>query len=67
MMKQGSCTCRAKRFVVTLAYKDSCQGVGQLGGLVPVVRLGVLLRCKASNLGDPLRYPLDKERTLVWQ
>ena len=34
-------------------------------GLVPVVRLGVPLRCKACKLGDPLSYPLDNERTLV--
>ena len=38
----------------------------QLGGLVPVVRLGVPLRCKASKFGYPLNIPpLYKKRTLV--
>ena len=38
----------------------------QLGGLVPVFRLGVPLRCKASKLEYPLRIPpLIKKRTLV--
>ena len=48
-----------------MTYIDGFRGIGQLGGLVPAVRLGVPLRCKACKLGDPLRYPLDKERTLV--
>ena len=46
-------------------HVDSCRGILQLGGLVPVVRLGVPLRCKACKLGDPLSYPHDNERTLV--
>ena len=29
----------------------------QLGVLVPLLRLGVPLRCKACKLCDPLRYP----------
>ena len=39
----------------------------QLGGIVPVFRRGVPLRCKASKLWYPIRIPpLVKERTLVW-
>ena len=47
------------------SYIVGCQGVRQLGGLVPVVRLGVPLGCKAWKLCDPLSYPLGNERTLV--
>ena len=50
-----------------ITYIVGCQGVWQLGGLVPVVRLGVPLGCKAWKLCDPLSYPLDNERTLLWQ
>ena len=40
----------------------------QLGGLVPVLWLGVPLRCKASKLWFPLKIPpLYKKRTLFWQ
>ena len=49
------------------AYIVGCRGVWQLGGLIPVVRLGVPLGCKAWKLYDPLGYPLGNERTLVWQ
>ena len=48
-------------------YIEGCRGIWQLGGLVSVVSLGVPLRCEACKLGDPLSYPLDNERTLVWQ
>ena len=38
----------------------------QLGGLVPALRLGVPLRCKAGKLEYLLRIPpLVKKRTLV--
>ena len=38
-------------------YVDGCRGVDSLGGLVPVFRLGVPLRCRASKLEYPLRIP----------
>ena len=46
-------------------YIVSCRGIGQLGGVVPVIRLGVPLRCKACRLGDPLSYPLDNDYFLL--
>ena len=39
-------------------YIVGCRGVDSLGGLVPVVRLGVPLRCKACKLCDSLCYLL---------
>ena len=44
----------------SLSFLDSCWGIWQLVGQVPVVRLGVPLKCKACKLGDPLSYPFDK-------
>ena len=38
LLKEGRKLCRAKRYVGT--FMKGCQGVRQLGGLVPVIRLG---------------------------
>ena len=46
-------------------YIVGCRGVRQLGGLVPVIRLGVPPEYKAWKLCNPQSYQLGNERTLV--
>ena len=46
-------------------YINGCRGIWQLGGLVPVVRLGVLLRWKACKLGDLLSFKVKCKQLLL--